>query len=70
MIMALAACEENGGKEALDPVLNLSEKVIQATADGGVYELACSIDNPVEGAVLDLTQSGSLPGNSPVRNCP
>ena len=54
MIMALAACEENGGKEALDPVLNLSEKVIQATADGGVYELACSIDNPVEGAVLDL----------------
>ena len=36
MIMALTACEENGGKEALDPVLNLPEKVIQATADGGV----------------------------------
>ena len=37
-----------------DPVLNIPDKVIEAQAEGGVYELAYTVQNPVDGAELVL----------------
>lgn len=55
VLSAMSGCQEKEGPVTVpDPVLNLPEKVIQAAAEGGVYELSFTIDNPVDGVLPEL----------------
>ena len=56
LLLIVSGCQEkeNGGIQMPDPVLNIPDKVIEAQAEGGVYELAYTVQNPVDGAELVL----------------
>lgn len=56
LLLIVSGCQEkeNVGIQMPDPVLNIPDKVIEAQAEGGVYELAYTVQNPVEGADLVL----------------
>lgn len=56
-ILALAGCNrpDTLEEEQPDPVFELSDNAIQATAEGGLYEIGYVLANPVEGGELELT---------------
>lgn len=59
-VFALAgavSCDKTPGgpDEQPDPVFEISENAIQATADGGQYEIPYVLVNPAEDGVLQLT---------------
>lgn len=59
-VFALAgavSCDKTpgGSQEQPDPVFEISENAIQATADGGQYEIPYVLVNPAEDGVLELT---------------
>lgn len=51
-----AGCKQNENEPGTtpDPVLDVTTPIIQAAAEGGVYEISYTVENPVEGAELEL----------------
>lgn len=56
-LMSVTGCKEDPVEptpEQPDPVFQLSENAIQVAVEGGLYEIAYVLANPVEGAELEL----------------
>lgn len=56
VLVAFTGCKDNGQTETEqpDPVFELSDNAIQATAEGGLYDVNYVLANPVDGAELLL----------------
>lgn len=56
-LVGAVSCDKtpSGQDEQPDPVFEISENAIQATADGGQYEIPYVLVNPAEDGVLELT---------------
>lgn len=56
VLVAFTGCKDNGQTETEqpDPVFELSDNAIQATAEGGLYDVNYVLANPVEGGEIKL----------------
>lgn len=54
MLLMTTSCKDNGETPVPDPVFNVETTVIQAAAEGGVYEIAYTLENPAEDGELKL----------------
>lgn len=56
MLVAFTGCKDGGKTETEqpDPVFELSDNAIQATAEGGLYDVNYVLANPVEGGEIKL----------------
>ena len=55
VLFGFTGCKDQGTEvDRPDPVFELSDNVIQATVEGGVYDVNYVLANPVEGAELEL----------------
>lgn len=57
LLLSAVGCKQNEKEPGTtpDPVLKVNTTIVQATAEGGVYEISYTVENPVDGAVLELT---------------
>lgn len=57
LLLSAVGCKQNEKEPGTtpDPVLKVNTTIVQATAEGGVYEISYTVENPVDGAVVELT---------------
>lgn len=57
LLLSAVGCKQNEKEPGTtpDPVLKVNTTIVQATAEGGVYEISYTVENHVDGAVVELT---------------